>query len=75
MCEIYVGKKNWPPHDVHLDRVGLAQLERLTCINCGCNGATLVRRPFVSNAHWDRAAKEFLAEHPCASIIDEGSRG
>jgi len=75
MCEICVGKKNWPPHDVRLDRAGLAQLERLTCRKYGCNNASLVRQPFMSNADWDRKVKKFLAKHPCTEIVDEGSRG
>ena len=55
-----------PPrqHRVIVDRAGFSQLLRYTCMELECNGATLVRQPYMSDAQWETALIEFKQVHP-----------
>lgn len=54
-------------HDVLLDRAGWSGRARLTCYEPGCNGATLIAQPYMSQSVWDEASAAFLDEHQCAN--------
>ena len=62
-------------HDVRLDYVGMNSHPRFTCYSEGCNGATLVRQPFMDFQGWEKETEEFSAKHPCSKIKNEGHRG
>ena len=62
-------------HDVRLDYPGLIPKPRFTCYTEGCNGATLLRQPYMSFGQWEEATKEFSAKHPCSKVENEGWRG
>ena len=57
-------------HDVVRDSAGFHQRTRHTCMFPGCNGATLVRQPYMTNTDWQQAADAFLKQHPCSDIRD-----
>ncbi len=53
-------------HDVRHDRPSHGtEHGRYTCFTEACRGDTLVRQPWMGQAHWDRALKGFLDAHPC----------
>lgn len=55
-------------HDVRADLAGWGDHRRLTCFTSGCNFATLVSQPWMSQAVFDQKVEEFLTAHPCSSI-------
>jgi hypothetical protein len=59
-------------HDVVRDGAGFHNRTRLTCRTAGCNGATLLRQPFMTESQWQKAKTEFLRQHPCVAIRDIG---
>ena len=62
-------------HDVRLDYPGLNPRPRFTCYTEGCDGATLIRQPYMTFAEWEKATEEFADKHPCLEVKNEGWRG
>jgi hypothetical protein len=62
-------------HDVRFDRVGLSGRARFSCYTPGCNTATLIHQPYMSVELMEQKVAEFLEQHPCSSVVNEGWRG
>src|SRR3989344_1099400 len=62
-------------HDVRLDYVGINGRARFTCYTEGCNGATIVRQPYMTFTVWEETTEHFSKKHPCSDIKNEGYRG
>lgn len=58
-------------HEVLQDTAGWGGWPRLTCNSPGCDGATLVRQPYMTQVQWTAARERYLAAHPCAEIRRE----
>jgi hypothetical protein len=58
-----------PIHDVRADTAGWGAHPRLTCYTC--DGATLVRQPFMDEVRWQQEVAEFLRAHPPGLAILE----
>ena len=57
-------------HNVIEDRAGMGHL-RLTCTEPGCNGATLVRQPYMNDAQWGQALHVFKQAHPHGGFCEK----
>lgn|SRR3989344_7197330 len=73
--KVYAVIEETTEHDVRLDYVGINPRPRLTCYILECVGATLVRQPYMNADVWKQKEAEFLLQHPCANIQDDGYRG
>ena len=73
--KVYAVIEEATEHDVRLDYVGINPRPRLTCYILECVGATLVRQPYMNADVWKQKEAEFLLQHPCANIQDDGYRG
>ena len=62
-------------HRVVLDYVGFNPRPRLTCMEPGCGGATLVRQPYMNETQWREKKRAFDEAHPCPEYEDQGVRG
>lgn len=51
-------------HNIVVDTAGFGNHHRLTCRTQGCNGATLIRQPYMTMAQWYEARSEFDVDHP-----------
>jgi hypothetical protein len=61
-------------HRVVHDIVGMrGSCSRYTCMTC--EGATLVRQPYMSHDEWVKRLAVWLEAHPCDSVENEGWRG
>lgn len=57
-------------HQVVLDYAGFNEnIPRLTCDSEGCNCATLVRQPYMSDAVWQNSVTRFQQLHPHSSTL------
>ena len=52
-------------HRVVTDTAGWGKHTRLTCMDPECEGATLVRQPWMSDRLWSDNLREFRVKHPC----------
>ena len=73
--KVYAVIEETTEHDVRLDYVGINPRPRLTCYILECVGATLGRQPYMNADVWKQKEAEFLLQHPCANIQDDGYRG
>ncbi|MCT7971262.1 hypothetical protein [Laspinema olomoucense] len=57
-------------HQVVLDYAGFQEnIPRLTCYSEGCNCATLVRQPYMSDLIWQNSVTQFQQLHPHSSSL------
>ncbi len=62
-------------HGVELDYVGFGGYPRLTCMTPGCDGATLIRQPYMTAEQFSDKLKEYDKAHPCKTVKKLGFRG
>lgn len=55
-------------HRVVLDAAGPGARIRLTCYEPGCAGATLIAKPHMTQAIWDKESDAFLELHPTDEV-------
>lgn len=54
-------------HNVELDSAGFSGWPRLTCYSC--NGATLLKKPYMISRQWREEVARFANEHPSEITI------
>lgn len=57
------------PHLVEQDFVAFGNWQRFTCITCGI---TCLQKPYMSGKKWYAEVKQFLENHPCHLMLNEG---
>lgn len=59
-------------HDVHLERVGLLDRERVTCRSPECNSASVFHSVTMTQDQWVEILNEFYKKHRTFCVKNDG---